>query len=88
MLKIQVGVDLGGRDILMPEQLLNRVDVRAVLKASCTRSRSNTTAAGASFSTSVSGITIGLTLRLCGAIGVIKKFPDPGYTIGPPQLSE
>lgn len=32
--------------------------------------------------------TIGLTLRLCGAIGVITTLPDRGEMIGPPQLSE
>src|SRR5690606_10580895 len=37
---------------------------------------------------SSSEITRGLTFRLCGEIGVITKFPDPGEIIGPPQLSE
>jgi hypothetical protein len=30
----------------------------------------------------------GLTLRLCGAIGVITKLLEDGANIGPPQLSE
>jgi hypothetical protein len=38
--------------------------------------------------TLVSDKTIGRTLRLCGEIGVTTMFPDPGKTIGPPQLSE
>ena len=32
--------------------------------------------------------TTGLTLRLCGAIGVMQKFPEPGIMMGPPQLKE
>jgi hypothetical protein len=35
-----------------------------------------------------SGIIKGLTFKLCGAIGVITKFWELGYIIGPPQLSE
>jgi len=38
--------------------------------------------------TLLSDITIGLTLKLCGATGVIIKQPESGKTIGPPQLSE
>ena len=34
------------------------------------------------------GMTNGLTLKLCGAIGVKTKFFDPGEIIGPPQLKE
>ena len=41
-----------------------------------------------SFKVLWSGITIGLTFRLCGATGVITKFFDPGNRIGPPQLRE
>ena len=29
-----------------------------------------------------------LSRRLCGATGVMTKFPDLGKTIGPPQLKE
>jgi len=36
----------------------------------------------------LSGKTIGRTLRLCGAIGVMTKFPELGKIIGPPQLKE
>ena len=36
----------------------------------------------------VSGITIGLTFKLCGATGVITKLLESGKIIGPPQLSE
>jgi hypothetical protein len=36
----------------------------------------------------VSDKTIGRTLRLWGEIGVTTIFPDPGKTIGPPQLKE
>ena len=35
-----------------------------------------------------SEITTGRTLRLCGATGVITKFPDCGNITGPPQLKE
>ena len=35
-----------------------------------------------------SGTIMGLTLRLCGATGVITKLPDSGKTMGPPQLKE
>lgn len=35
-----------------------------------------------------SGITNGLTFKLCAAIGVIMKFEDCGVTIGPPRLNE
>ena len=38
--------------------------------------------------TELSDITNGLTLRLCGATGVITIFPEFGKTIGPPQLNE
>ena len=34
------------------------------------------------------GITNGLTLKLCGAIGVNARFLDAGEIIGPPQLRE
>src|SRR5690606_22282387 len=37
---------------------------------------------------SLSEITRGLTFKLCGDMGVITKFPEPGKIIGPPQLSE
>ena len=33
-------------------------------------------------------ITIGLTFKLCGAIGLIIIFPEPGNIIGPLQLNE
>lgn len=36
----------------------------------------------------VSGNTIGLTLRLCGAIGEMISTREPGNTIGPPTLRE
>src|SRR6056297_3835110 len=36
----------------------------------------------------LSGITMGRTFKLCGAIGVKTKLPDLGYKIGPPQLKE
>jgi hypothetical protein len=39
-------------------------------------------------STLVSGITIGLALRLCGATGVMIRLPEFGKIIGPPQLKE
>ena len=35
-----------------------------------------------------SGITNGLTFKLCGAIGVITKLLTAGVKIGPPQLKE
>jgi len=35
-----------------------------------------------------SGTTIGLTFKLCGAIGVITKSVAPGTKMGPPQLNE
>lgn len=38
--------------------------------------------------TFLSDTTIGRTLRLCGAMGVITKFPDPGEITGHPQLKE
>src|SRR6187397_1193695 len=38
--------------------------------------------------TLVSEMTIGLTVRLCGATGVIIRLPEFGKTMGPPQLSE
>ena len=34
------------------------------------------------------GITTGLTLKLCAAIGVIKKLSALGVIIGPPTLME
>ena len=40
------------------------------------------------FILSVLEITIGLTLRLCGATGVITKLLVPGIKIGPPELKE
>ena|SRR2546428_7052093 len=39
-------------------------------------------------STLLSETTIGRTLKLCGQMGVITKFPEPGKTMGPPQLNE
>src|SRR5436189_3482083 len=33
-------------------------------------------------------ITIGRTVRLCGAMGVIIKLSESGMMIGPPQLNE
>ena len=36
----------------------------------------------------VSGMTRGLTPRLCGATGVRTKFLELGEMIGPPQLKE
>jgi hypothetical protein len=38
--------------------------------------------------TLVSDMTIGRTVRLWGATGVITRFPELGKIIGPPQLSE
>ncbi|MNY79637.1 hypothetical protein D3C86_2203490 [compost metagenome] len=35
-----------------------------------------------------SGITNGLAVKLCGAIGVITKLATFGVNIGPPQLKE
>ena len=34
------------------------------------------------------GITIGLLVNVCGAIGTSKKVSEFGFIIGPPQLSE
>jgi hypothetical protein len=41
-----------------------------------------------SFRILVSGIIMGLTFRLCGAIGEMIKFLESGVTIGPPTLRE
>ena len=38
--------------------------------------------------TELSEMTMGLTFRLCGATGVITKFPELGKRMGPPQLKE
>ena len=40
------------------------------------------------FTTEVSGMTRGLTFRLCGAIGAIMSTFASGSTIGPPTLRE
>jgi predicted DNA repair protein MutK len=36
--------------------------------------------------TLLSETIMGLTFKLCGAIGVITKLADVGYKMGPPQL--
>lgn len=40
------------------------------------------------FSSKSEEMTIGLTLRLWGDMGVTTKLPLPGIIIGPPQLNE